>query len=183
MQLRPANQIPSLIKALTEVVLPAIDPANTLAQEQARLVIGTLAAILPRLALEYRYDRDELQRSLALAQRLQAALPGAAGAATSLQELAASAAIGAAVMERARAEPAELQEAVRGLRSSVGALIQAVYAQDDSTARASVSTLVQDAAGEQLLRERAWLVGYGFEPDPALIPPIESLLAPVKPAE
>ena len=36
----------SMIRALTEVIIPALDPHNSLAQEQARLLIGHLHAAL-----------------------------------------------------------------------------------------------------------------------------------------
>ena len=42
MQMRPDIQIQSMIKALTDVVLPAVDADNKLAHEQTRLVIGLL---------------------------------------------------------------------------------------------------------------------------------------------
>ena len=37
MQMRPLLLTQSMIKAMTDVVLPAIDPQNKLAHEQARL--------------------------------------------------------------------------------------------------------------------------------------------------
>jgi hypothetical protein len=178
MQLRPANQIPCLIKAMNDVVLPAIDPANTLAQEQARLVVANLGILLQRLPLEYRYDRDELERTLELSGRLRGQVRGSGETAAALECLGAAAARGAGVLERAGADPAELQESVRALRNAVGALIQATFAQGDAGNCRTLRGLVQEASREQLLRERSWLALYGFEPDPKLIPPIESLLAP-----
>ncbi|MBL6750033.1 MAG: hypothetical protein ISP90_05890, partial [Nevskia sp.] len=157
----------------------AIDPANTLAQEQARLVIGTLGIIAQRLPLQYRYDRDELRRGIELAGRLGERLPASGEAAAALRQLAASAAQGTEVLERARAEPAELEGAVRALRSAVGEVIQAAYPAADAAGRKTLGALVADASREQLLRERAWLSPFGFEPDPKLIPPVETLLAPV----
>ena len=53
MDIRPALQIQTVIKTLTDVVLPAVDPSNKLAIEQARLAIGTLNIVLQRQALMY----------------------------------------------------------------------------------------------------------------------------------
>ena len=72
MELRPAFQIPALIKSLTDVVLPAVDPANKLAQEQGQLIVGMLALIAQRLPLQYRYDRHELDSFIALADAVHA---------------------------------------------------------------------------------------------------------------
>jgi hypothetical protein len=83
MELRPAFLLQTIVKAMSDVILPAVDPNNKLAQEQARLVIGMLNLVSSRLPLMYRYDRDELSRFLALASTLQSLakdLPGADGA-------------------------------------------------------------------------------------------------------
>jgi hypothetical protein len=46
MELRPTLQLKAVIKAMTDVVLPALDPKNQLAQEQANLCIRTLQILL-----------------------------------------------------------------------------------------------------------------------------------------
>ena len=45
MDVRPELQITSMMKAMEDIVLPAVDPDNRLAQEQARLVIATLRLV------------------------------------------------------------------------------------------------------------------------------------------
>ncbi|HEU0198890.1 MAG TPA: hypothetical protein VFR86_00490 [Burkholderiaceae bacterium] len=181
MQLRPEIQIKSVLKAMTDVILPALDPANPLAQEQARLCIGHLSVIAARLSLQYRYDLDELGRLLALTRRVQQ-LPGAdALAPRSLTALADSARRGANAFARARAEPAELVEAVRALRAATGKLVQEAFENDPSGRTTDeLQRVVMDASREQLVRERAWLKVQGWEADPDAIPAIETLLEPVQ---
>ena len=108
MQLRPDIQIQAVLKAFTDVILPALDPANPLAQEQARLCMGHLGVVAARLSLQYRYDRDELERSVGMAHRLRQQSDLAALAPRAAQALAASQTLGEDVLERARAEPQEL---------------------------------------------------------------------------
>jgi len=184
MQLRPAIQIQSVVKAMSDVILPALDPANPLAQEQARLCIGHLSVIAARLSLQYRYDCDELGRLLALARSVQQ-LPGAdALAPRSLTSVADGARRGEDVLARARAEPGELVEAVQALRALTSQLLQEAF-ENDPSGRVSdeLQRLVMDASREQLLRERAWLKVQGWEPDPDGIPAIETLLAAVHTAQ
>jgi hypothetical protein len=76
MQMRPALQIQSMIKAMMDVVLPAVDPSNKLALEQSRLVIGMLSLMAQQLPLQFRFDCDELSRLLKLAAALQHAARG-----------------------------------------------------------------------------------------------------------
>ena len=175
MDVRPELQLQTMIKAMTDIVLPAVDADNRLAQEQARLVIATLQLVAKRLLIAYRYDRDELTRYVALAaDLLSAATPQLAGeVVTRLDLLAAQ---GAEVLARARAEPLELETAVVALRASVGQLTEASRAAHDPT----LGRLVLAAAKVEL--DRALVVDIGFEADPDDMPaPILEQLPPVYP--
>lgn len=176
MELRPSLQIKTVIKAMTDVVLPALDPANKLAQEQARLCIGTLQIVLSRLPLGFAYDRDELGRSLELARGLIEAAAGQPVAADALTALAQATAQGADVLDRARAEPSELEAANVDLRDKIGALIPTLYANAEIADLKTVSTLITENAREQLVRDRSWLIGQGWEPDPKALPAVETLI-------
>jgi hypothetical protein len=176
MDLRPDLQIKTVIKTLTDVILPALDPDNKLAQEQAKLSIGTLQLVLQRQALMFRYDLDELTRSLELARNLCTQAKDLPGSALALKALEDSATAGADVRERARAEPAELEAANFDLREKIGAVVTAVYSSSDAAKLKQFGRTVMANAKEQLLRERAWLIAQGWEPDPKSIPAIETLI-------
>lgn len=178
MDLKPELQIKTAIKAMTDVVLPAVDPDNKLAQEQAQLVIGMLGLAVSQLPLMFRYERDELMRFLDLARQIQPQTrEGSAVAAA----LAISLQRGADVLERARAEPDELTQANAALRDAIGALVTEMGTQLDANAFKRVATAVTAHADGQLLRERALVRAQGWEPDPESIPAIDSLLAPLRP--
>lgn len=180
MQLRPDIQIQSILKAMTDVVLPALDPTNPLAQEQARLCMGLLGVMASRLPLQYRYDCDELTRLLALSKRLQQLPEVAQLAPQALGSLTQGASRGTDVLARARAEPDEVLQAVRALREATGNLVQEAFENDlPGLKTGELQRAVMDASQEQLLRERSWLIGQGWEADPSLIPAIETLIAPV----
>jgi len=179
MELRPSFQIPALIKSLTDVVLPAVDPANKLAQEQGQLIVGMLHLMAQRLPLQYRYDRHELGSYVALSDQLvsQAAAIAEAGAAR--QALIEAAADGRALLARAGAEPGELEAANGLLRERVGALITsaAAAASGDAPALGAVNATVMAHAKAQLLRERAWIALQGWEGPSAGLPAVETLIA------
>lgn len=176
MELRPALQIQTVIKAMADVVLPAVDPHNKLAQEQARLVIGMLSLLAERLPLLYRYECDELSRFLVLAETLREAANEVRGASQALRDLTAVVEVGSSVLTRARAEPRELEAANFELREKIGALVTAVYADPDCAQCKTIGTAVTAHAKDQLLRERAWLAIQGWEGDGSALPAIESLL-------
>ena len=175
MEMRPQLQIQTVIKAMMEDVIPAMDQSNQLAMQSAQLTIGTLMLISQHLPLEYRYDCDELARLLATAKTLasQAAGLDAGGA------LAAASSKAADVLDRARAEPAEIVDAIRVLRAATADTVRAVYAEGTDAAQATVEKTVLAMSKEQLLRDRSWLLMQGWEPNPALVPAIDTLLAPI----
>jgi hypothetical protein len=179
MEARPDLQIQVILKALKDVILPAVDKDNKLAQEQTHLAIGTLQLIAKFLPIAYRYDRDELERYVALSRELLAVGKKAAGSsAAALESLAAR---GADVLERARAEPAEMEQAIFELRATIGDLIEAVRSNGDAATRAAVTKLILAAAKPELQRERAAVVDMGWETDPGThAPPLTQQLPPLK---
>lgn len=180
MDVRPDIQLKVVLKALTDVILPAVDPDNKLAQEQTRLAIGTLQLVAKRLPIAYRYDRDELNRYVGLSRDLLSQLDQKAGGA-SLAALDHLVQRGADIVDRARAEPAEMEQAIMDLRASVGALVETVSASGNAEAKATVKRLVLAAAKTELERERALVVDMNWETDPRThAPPIESQLPPVR---
>jgi hypothetical protein len=179
MEMRPALQIQTLIKALVEDVLPALDPTNQLAMQSAQLTIGTLHLIAQHLPLEYRYDCDELSRLLATAERLQAQAGAGTRTQAAFAALDQARSIGTDVRARARAEPAELVESVHRLRAATASTVRAVFAEGSEAAQRAVSDLVLTMSKEQLLRDRSWLLMQGWEPDPKAVPAIDTLLAPI----
>lgn len=176
MELRPEFQISTMIKAMTDAVLPAIDPQNKLALEQGHLVVATLRMLARGLPLALRYDRHELSRYVRLAERLTRAAEGGLRTRSATADLGRSAGASALLLERAGADGGELEDALREIRAKVGAFVQAVSEDGSANARVAVRRMVLDAAKEDLLRERAWVAAQGWEPDPSAVPPIESLL-------
>lgn len=179
MQLRPDIQIQTVIKAMMDDVIPAMDQNNQLAMQSAQLTIGTLSLIAQHLPLEYRFDCDELARLLEAAATLKQQAAGGEETATALDTLARASTAGADVLARARAEPSEILQAIRELRSATGDTVRAVYAEGEEGTIAAVEATVLSSSKEQLLRDRSWLVMQGWEPDPEAVPAIDELLAPI----
>lgn len=179
MQMRPQLQIQTVIKAMMEDVLPALDQTNQLAMQSAQLTIGTLHLIAQHLPLEYRYDCDELARLLETAKTLKEQAEGGEQTGKALKALSQAGLVGADVLRRARAEPTEIVDAVRLLREAAAQTVRAVYAEAEEPVQAAVEKTVLAMSKDQLLRDRSWLLMQGWEPDPKAVPAIDSLLAPI----
>jgi hypothetical protein len=179
MQMRPEIQIASVIKAMKDVVIPAIDPQNKLAIEQSQLVIGLLSLLSVQLPLQYRFDRDELARLLDCARTLQGMDVNDLTGRTALDRLRSSGAAAAIVLEQCRVEPATLTSSVREMREAIGYLVKTVGATKDPSAQQNIERVVLSMSKEQLIRDRALVKMQGWEPDPAAVPDIADLLPPV----
>ncbi|MSR13467.1 MAG: hypothetical protein EXR86_02685 [Gammaproteobacteria bacterium] len=152
-------RIRTMQRAITEVILPAVDPNNSLAQEQTRLLLGHLQA----LALQQAYSASVQ----ALARHDAEELAGA------LQHAVAG---GPATRKAAE----QLRHAVAQPESALGhALEQFLLASADDGAAAFIDAshkLVLTYSREQALRGRAWFKAMGFDSVPASLPEIPQLL-------
>ena len=176
MQSRPDIQIKSILKAMTDVVLPAVDPQNKLAQEQARLCMGLLGIMAKQLPLQFSFDCNELARMSAYSAELQRISSGGTETSDALAALKTATRSADATLERAQASPQDVEQAVRSLREATGSLVSSVFRDGDVAVQGQVQRATLDMSREQLLRDRAWVVAQGWEADPKALPPIEELL-------
>ncbi|TVT48698.1 MAG: hypothetical protein FHP92_17680 [Denitromonas halophila] len=177
MQMRPEVQIAAMIKALTDVVIPAVPPSNKLAAEQAQLVVGMLHLMAAQLPVQFRFDRDELGRLLEAASELSSLAVADEAPRAALAELDRQRTEAMAVLEACRGEPAQLQASVASLRTSMCSLVDSFAASEDVVSRERVETALFAMSKAQLLRDRALMKPQRWEPDPAAVPDITSLLA------
>lgn len=177
MQLRSEIQIASMIKAMKDVVIPALDSGNRLAMEQSQLIVGMLNLMASQLPIQFQFDRDELGRltgSLAALAAICAEAPALQATAARLHEQQTAA---ADLHARCSVDPAELTAAVRALRATVGAVVVEAGQQAPVATAERIEGVVLALSREQLLRDRAIVAPQGWEADPAAVPPIRELLA------
>lgn len=177
MQMRPEIQITSMLKALTDVVIPAIDPINKLAIEQAQLVVGMLRLMASQLPVQFKFDCDELARLAAFSRALAATDSDDSGIRSAITQLETSVDAALSLLELYALDPAEVVANLRSLKSAVGSLVTAAAASNDADAQLRIEKIILMMSTEQLLRDRSLMKLQGFEPDPAALPDITQLLA------
>ena len=169
---RNNGALQAAIKALEHAVLPALDPADPLAGEQLRLVIGYLRLLRDRLAQIDDRARFELQhyRSLASALRDEARSEGG--------EVAARFETALALAVRA-GRPAEQREATAALAAAVSGLVRCA-----ATAVPERRRRIEHPVASQSRRwvdaQRAWFAPLGFELRPDQLPALAQALAPAE---
>jgi hypothetical protein len=167
------NALRAAIKALNEVVGPAVDPSHPGAQQQLRLVVQFLEFHRERLPYHLDRARFELRQHLALAERLagtvESALPQEA------DRLRARIAPARRVEGREWVRPADARDVTAALETAITAVVRAA-ADLDEERRRPIERMVVDAGAGLLTGERAWFAPQGFEPDPGALPPLEDAL-------
>ena len=152
-------RIHTMIRALTESIIPAVDLEDSLACEQANLLLGHLHVLLQHNGLEKRIcDIEHADLKLLANALIDASSGGSATAAatTRLRDLPID------------ADTDTLSHAIEAL------IIDSGIDGSEAFKRAS-DTLVLEHARESTRRSRIWFKSMGFDHDPGALPDIDSL--------
>jgi hypothetical protein len=169
-------RIKSMMRALTEVILPAIDRTQLLAVDQGNILLGTLRIMLRQNDKAYQFLMVELRQYTEVARQLVEMADGGDATQGACAETAAALAEAAPIAALAIPSQAELAVQVEAIKTATDLLLRAANADGAPQFRQAANRLVFDEGGKQLIRERAWVAGAGFELDPASLPPLEVLL-------
>jgi hypothetical protein len=150
----------TMMRALGEVIVPAIDAENSLAHEQAQLMLGHLNALLRHHALEQRVEAHEDDAMRELARALLDA--GGGGARTTAARDALTAALAGADGD--------------AVSHAIECLVVAAGADGDPVLHAASARLVLDHARRQNRLGRAWFKPMGFDARPDELPDPATLL-------
>ena len=170
MELRPEFLLPAIAKSLRDVVRPAVDPDNGVAQEQLNLAIGFLNVLAERLPLFFAFDVDELRRHLELGEALAGLLGAEYHRNTAMAEATQ-------LLGSSGSDPAAIVATSRKLRQLTAHMIEIGHARAEPLLSAAISRTMNAFAKVQLDSERAWVMPMGFETGSDPIPDIASQLA------
>ena len=164
------------IRALSEVVLPAIDKSDSMALEQVQLVMGLLTLMAEQWDKALPLEMVELRAHLELGRALESA---AAGGANTHAALAGSRRATAGVARLASMEiptHAELRAANFALRTAIVELLAAARSDGAAEFRSHATSLVIAHAAEQNLLARSWFAKSHLDADWSRLPPVVKLL-------
>lgn len=178
MDLRPKLQIQTMIKAMTDVVIPAVDPNNQLACEQAQIVLGMLHLMATRLPWQFDYDLDELARALNLSAEVLEKGRGGSHTQNALLALEQATSDARSILGAATS-PETLEHAILELRTQTSAAIHALWIDGDPDCRHTIGRAVLDVSKEQIDRERSWFAPQGWDSQENAPAPLEAFLGPL----
>lgn len=160
-------RIDSMIQAMTDIVLPAIDGEKSLAIEQAQLVMAHLGLMKTQLPLASKFDELELQACQSLANELLELSSQHPEVADAHQQLH--------LATNSPAGGIELQHEIRAINGALENLVRAIRADSTRELIDATSTAVLNHTRQQSLRNRIWFASNGFDANAANLPPSDSL--------
>lgn len=164
-------QLQAVLKALSDTVAPALDPANKVAMEQLHLSIATIAMVRDHLPLARRFARRQLEDALDLARAVAEA--ARADPAIGVAALDIAVAVTPALLTDPTADTADFEA---GSATLTAATLVVINAGQNSAAIAAIDAAVLQASRPAIERSRAWFLSAGFEPGPTVIRPLTALL-------
>lgn len=155
-------RITSMIRAMEDVVRPAIDPGNSLAAEQAALVVGHLRL----LAIHWSKADAYARTCLADLDRTLEGLVPSGGPATSAA---------AADLARARGQGGDAEAHYKAVMRATDSLVRAAARDGDHAFRETLRGAVLAFSTRQSLRDRSWFAASGFDLNPGELHSIADL--------
>ena len=152
----------AVMKALTDVVEPALDPNDPLAREQLRLAVEYIGFVRARIDFLHSRERFDLLHYIGLARAMVAAGVGPGSAPG--QYLAEALAQALPLQDAAAARTDQLRAASMELAHAVAGVTQAAPDLPAEVA-AKLRQIVLEESAPKLQFELHWYAPVGFDPD------------------
>ncbi|MES2301248.1 MAG: hypothetical protein V4521_04095 [Pseudomonadota bacterium] len=148
------ERLASIVRSLSEVVLPHLPPEASLAQEQVHLCIGHLQILRAQMDQIPAFEQEELVDAVSIARELIGSTDG--GEATST----ATARLRDAADSAGSGHPRDDRKAVL---EAVDALVKAVASDGSTQTKARLSEIILRHETERSLKDRRWFAPFGFD--------------------
>lgn len=146
-------RIASMVRAMEDVVRPAIDPLNSLATEQAALIVGHLRL----LAVQWSKVENYARACLADLDRTLEGLAPSGGPATRAA---------AADLAEAREPKGPAEAHYKAVMRATDSLVRAAARDGEPAFRQALHHAVIAFSARQSLRDRSWFAASGFDLNP-----------------
>ena len=148
------ERLASVVRALSEVILPHLPPEASLAQEQVHLCIGHLQILRAQIDAVPAFEREERDDAMMLARDLADVIDGGAKTTAALNGMRA--ALQASAMDDVRGGRKAVLEAI-------DALVKATSCDGTQAAKAALSATILRHETQRTLKDRQWFAPFGFD--------------------
>jgi hypothetical protein len=146
------ERLASIVRALTEVVLPHLPPEASLAQEQVHLAIGHLQILRGQLDDIPAFEREEFEDTKALAFALSD-ISGGEQTSAAQSDLQATAAMA----------HDDARSGVKAINRDIEALVNAASVDGSANAKAMLSQIILRYEHSRVQKDRRWFLPFGFD--------------------
>ncbi|MEY2926480.1 MAG: hypothetical protein RL367_957 [Pseudomonadota bacterium] len=146
------DRLASVVRALTDVIMPSLPPEAGLAQEQIQLVIGQIQILRAQLDAAPAFEAEEAEDARALGKALIAAGEGGGETTAALAELkAATEAQGAA------------REARVAIHTAIDRLVKSTADDGSAAFRKAIGKIIVTMQTDRTIKDRKWFAPMGFD--------------------
>lgn len=151
------ERLASVVRALTDVILPSLPPEAGLAQEQVHLAIGHLQILRAQLDQIPAFEAEELADAGALAHALLSDITGG------LQTAGALSGLRAVVDDAPPATPAEARARRQAINAAIATVVASVSADGNAASRTALRATILSYEKARVLKDRHWFAPFGFD--------------------
>ena len=148
------ERLASIVRALTEVVLPHLPPEASLAQEQVQLSIGHLQILRSQLDAIPDFEREELTDAITIAKALTSGVAGGTETQAALARLND-------VIEQA--DGTQVRAETTALNKAIDALVKAVSVDGADGATAKLTKIILHYEAARVDKDRRCFLPFGFD--------------------
>ncbi len=170
------SRLQSMVRAMQDVVLPALDADNAIAQEQGKLVLGSLSLLLGQIDYAHTFEVIEARDLCALLAEIAAMAQTSRLTEVALEAVQTELNQARSLIEIATTPVHVLQQVNHDLRDALAHLIEQIERVGSRELARALALRVLDFSATQLTRERSWVAGTGFDP-PGSVPDIPTALS------
>ena len=160
-------RLAAVLKALDDVITPAISKESGVAQEQLSLIKKSIALVREQIPYEFGFIVRDALDFQGLAQALAVQFPAGDAVRVSLE---AAVARGAGSVPDIVPDRPALEGHVLALRYEIDRAVEMASAGADGARRARIADIVIRHSEHQTLRERVWVAETGFDRNIAELP-------------
>ncbi|OAO00783.1 hypothetical protein A8B75_17950 [Sphingomonadales bacterium EhC05] len=156
------ERLASIVRALSEVILPHLPDDASLAQEQAQLAIGQLQIIQMQLDNVLAFEREELEDAKAIGQALAAALSGGNASTATLSVLQGSI---------DGADGSDVRGQTKAIKEAIDKLVPAISKDGADGSKSAMTEIILKYEKVRTQKDRLWFMPFGFD-NPETVGPV-----------
>lgn len=151
------DRLASIVRALTDVILPALPPDAGLAKEQIQLSIGHIQILRAQFDAIPAFEAEEFTDALNLGKALEKSKGKrlTKGAVASLKSALRHA--------RTTTDAAGMRQSRTAINKAIANLVVAMAADGDAKSRVELSKTILDHETVRSMKDRRWFAPFGFD--------------------